>query len=70
MESFKDNKGRRYIAINKAEHSKIDAVKIANVHFKKKKEDLIVQTGKMIDEETIKIGCRGDLWVVSRRFAE
>ena len=56
--------------MKKAEYSKTDAVKIANEHFKKKKEDLIVQTGKMIDEETIKIGCRGNLWVVSRRFTE
>ena len=42
-------------------------MKIANEHFKTKISNLEVQTGKMLDEETVKIGCKGDLWIISRR---
>lgn len=47
--------------------SKEQALTIANNHYKAKVSDLEIQSGKMIDDETVKIGCKGDVWVVSRR---
>lgn len=47
--------------------SKEQALTIANNHYRTKVSDLEIQSGKMIDDKTVKIGCKGDLWVVSRR---
>ena len=43
------------------------ALKIANSHYKTKLNNLEIQSGKMLDEDTVQIGCKGDVWVISRR---
>ena len=63
---YKDEHGHTYIAVIKENCTKAEAVKVANNHLKTKKDNLVVQSGKL-NGETLMIGVRGDLWVVSRR---
>ena len=63
---FKDGK-RSFYVISKKEASRDKALKIANSHFKTKADGLEIAEGKMLDEETVQIGVKGDLWVVSRK---
>lgn len=62
---FKNGNRSFYVISKKTSREK--ALKIANEHFKTKISNLEVRTGKMLDEETVKIGCKGDLWIISRR---
>lgn len=64
---FKDSHGRTYIAVAKENCSKEEAIKVANRHFKIKKNLLEVQSGKLNKDNDLEIGVRGDLWVVSRK---
>lgn len=43
------------------------AMREANKHIKTKLENLEIQSGKMLDEDTVQIGCKGNLWIISRR---
>ena len=61
------NGNRSYFVIPKKDAAKKRALAIANEHFKTRADGLEIQTGKMLDEETVKIGCKGDLWIISRR---
>lgn len=65
MEIFK-NGNRSYVVIPKS-LTKAQALTEANNHFKEKKANLVIESGRMIDEETIEIGNKGYLWVVSRK---
>lgn len=65
MEIFK-NGVKSYVVIEKS-LTREQALKEANNHFKEKKTNLVIQSGRMIDPETIEIGKTGYLWVVSRR---
>lgn len=59
--------GNRSFFVVSKRVSKEQALTIANNHYKAKVCDLEIQSGKMIDDYTLKIGCKGDVWVVSRR---
>ena len=61
------NGNRTFYVVSKKEGSADKAAKIANGYFKTAINKLEVQSGKLIDEETVKIGCKGDLWVISRK---
>lgn len=63
---FKAGK-RTYFVIPKSKGTSDAVIKIANRYFKARKMDLEIQSGKMLDDETVKIGCKGDVWVVSRK---
>ena len=62
---FKNGRKSFYVVTKKESRAK--ALTMANEHFKAKLSGLEVQSGKMLDAETVKIGCKGDLWVISRR---
>jgi len=59
--------GTRSFFVVSKDVAKKKALSMANDHFKEKISELEVQSGKMLDEETVKIGCKGDVWVISRR---
>lgn len=63
---FVDENGKTYVAIDKVFNTKSEAVTIANRYFKTKKNLLTVQSGK-VSGETLEIGVKGDVWVVSRK---
>ena len=63
---FKDG-NRTYFVISKKEATEKKALAIANEHFKEKVSELEIQSGKMLDEDTVQIGCKGNLWIISRR---
>jgi len=44
-----------------------EAVSIANEHFKTKTENLVIQRGKIIGKDEIKIGSKGELWAIWRK---
>lgn len=58
---------RAYFVISKKEATEKQALIKANEHFKTNKSELMIQSGKMLDAETVEIGVKGDQWVVSRR---
>ena len=59
--------GRRSFYVISKGTKKSKALTMANELFKAKLTDLEVQSGKMLDAETVKIGCKGDMWVISRK---
>ena len=63
---FFKNGNRSFYVISK-EVNREKALKIANSHYKTKLNNLEIQSGKMLDEDTVQIGCKGDVWVISRR---
>ena len=65
MEIFK-NGNKTYVVMPKS-LTRDKALKEANNHFKTKKENLVIESGKMKDAETVEIGKKGYLWVVSRK---
>lgn len=65
MEIFK-NGNKSYVVMPKS-YTKEQALKEANKHFKESKASLVIESGRMIDEETIEIGNKGYLWAVSRK---
>ena len=62
---FKNGRKSFYVISKKETRAK--ALTMANEFFKTKVSDLEIQSGKMLDADTVKIGCKGDLWIVSRR---
>ena len=58
---------RSFFVIAKAAGTQKEALRKANEHFKTKMENLEIQSGKMLDAETVKIGCKGDQWIISRK---
>ena len=66
MDIFK-NGCRTYVVLSKA-LTRAQALTKANEHFKAKVTQLEIQSGKMIDDETIKLGKTGTFWVVSRKW--
>ena len=65
MEIFKNGK-KSYVVMPKS-LTRDQALKEANRHIKTKKADLEIQSGRMLDAETVVIGKKGYLWVISRR---
>ena len=61
---FKGNK-RTYFTVEKT-YTKEQALRIANKHFKVRLDSLEIQSGK-IKGDTLEFGCRGNVWVISRR---
>ncbi len=66
--------GKSYVAISKKRVDssnkpikKDEAIRIANKHFKTKLGALEVVSGKVEKDGTLRIGVRGDWWVVYRR---
>ena len=59
--------GRRSFYVISKEYSKSKAITKANELFKEKTTELEIQSGKMLDAETVKIGCKGDQWIISRK---
>lgn len=65
MEIFKN--GKRTYLVFKKDIGRRKALSKANEYFKEKVSELEIESGRMIDEETIKIGTAGTHWVVSRK---
>lgn len=66
MEIFKAiESAKTYAVIPKANATKDEAVKIANTHYRIKKEDLKVEQGN-VEGDFLYLE-KGDYWVVSRR---
>lgn len=63
---FKDG-WRSYYVIPKKDATEAEAAVIANRYFKVSSKGLVVQSGRMIDKDTVEIGVKGDQWVVSRK---
>ena len=63
---FKDG-WRAYFVVPKKEATAAEAAVIANRYFKVSSKGLVVQSGRMIDRDTVEIGVKGDQWVVSRK---
>ena len=59
--------GNRSFYVLSKDMKKSKALSKANEHFKTNTKDLEIQSGKMIDKDTVEIGAQGDVWVVSRR---
>lgn len=68
MEIYKNEiNGKTYVTVNK-EHTRAEALKIANNHFKTKKDNLIIQSGMTNkNKDMLSVGVRGNVWVISRR---
>ena len=64
---FKDEHGKTYLAFIKSESTKDMAIKSANAHFKTKKDNLRVQSGRILENGDLEVGVRGGWWVVSRK---
>ena len=65
MELFKN--GNRSYLVFKKDIGRRKALSKANEYFKEKVSELEIQSGRMIDDETIKFTTTGTHWVVSRR---
>lgn len=65
MEIFKNGR-KSYVVMSKS-LTRQEALKEANKHFKEKKANLVIESGRMKDAETIEIGVKGYLWAVSRK---
>ena len=65
MEIFK-NGNKSYVVMPKS-LTRQQALTEANKHFKEKKANLVIESGRMRDAETIEIGDKGYLWAVSRK---
>lgn len=63
---FQDENGKTYIAVDKVFNTKGEALTVANRYFKTRKDNLEIKSGKLVGE-TLEIGVKGDLWVVSRK---
>ena len=63
---FKDGM-RSYFVLPKKDYTEKKALAKANEHFKENTKALMIQSGRMIDDETVEIGVKGDQWVVSRK---
>ena len=63
---FKDGR-RTYFVIPKKEGNAIEALIKANKYLKAKRSELEIVSGKMLDDETVKVGCKGEHWVIYRR---
>lgn len=63
---YEDENGKTYVAVDKVFNTKKEAITIANRYFKTKKDNLEVESGK-VSGQTLEIGVKGDVWVVSRK---
>ena len=65
MEIFKDGR-TAFAVIPKKDAKKVEALKIANKHFKTATEKLEVRTG-YVEGNALYLGGKADMWIVTRR---
>lgn len=64
IDTWRTDKGRTVVTVPKTE-TKDEAIRIANEHFKTKKDNLVVNEGRTRGD-MLTIGVKGKVWVISR----